>query len=382
MNSRPPIPIPMSARWREFRVVYLPFLAFALLIGVIGLMWLNTGARGNTQGVGEGLRSFVAAPQTGQIQEWLVAPYSIVKAGTPLVVVAPVDPRASFDLLRSLFEMTRIRTEPSLAEDNAMNFERIRVELLRTKSELAIARVKLELAERDVKRNTPLYHEKLVSEDIYELSVNTRDALLAEVEEKDRAVAEIERRLEVLRPIGEPGDPRPDIQLGESLLRLEQAQATAARSLEPMTLVAPIDGMVGAPQRQAGEFVQAGEPLLAVNALRSDRVIGYLRQPYPVDPEPGLPVRITTKTAKPSSFWSHIVQVGAQIESITNSLGFRFQGQIMDAGLPFVVHVPDHIQIRPGEVVDLWVRTRWSLFNTATNQSESSSPAGRGRARL
>ena len=177
MNPRPPIPIPFSVRWREFRIVVLPFMVFALLIGVTAVMYWKSGARGTTNGIGEGLRSLVAAPQAGQIQEWLVKPYTIVDAGTPLVIVTPVDARANFDLLGSVFELARVRTQPSLAEDNAMNFERIRVELLRTKSELAIARVKLQLAERDVARNTPLYLEKLVSEDIYELSVNTLHSL-------------------------------------------------------------------------------------------------------------------------------------------------------------------------------------------------------------
>ncbi len=382
MNPRPPIPIPFSVRWREFRIVVLPFMVFALLIGVTAVMYWKSGARGTTNGIGEGLRSLVAAPQAGQIQEWLVKPYTIVDAGTPLVIVTPVDARANFDLLGSVFELARVRTQPSLAEDNAMNFERIRVELLRTKSELAIARVKLQLAERDVARNTPLYLEKLVSEDIYELSVNTRDALKAEVDEKSRAVAEIERRFETLRPIGEPGDQPDDIQVEESLLRLERAQAAAARSLGPMTLVAPIDGMVGFPQRQAGEFVQAGEPLLGVNALRSDHVIGYLRQPYPLDLQPGMPVRVTTKTSKPDTFWSHIVKVGAQVESITNSLGFVPQGYFVDAGLPFVVQVPDNIQIRPGEVVDLWIRSSWLFFGSATNPPSQSPQPGNGDAQL
>ena len=353
MKSRPRIPIPAPVRWREFRLRIIPIIVFASIVVVIALMLKNHTGGGMVQGIGEGVRSIVAAPQTVRVHEWLVKPHTVVAAGTPLAVVTPVDPRADFDLLRSQFEMARVRSQPSLAEDNAMNFERVRVELLRTKSELAIARVKLEQAERDVARNTPLYREKLVAEDIYELGVNIRDALKAEVEENSKAVAEIERRFEQLRPIGEPDALRDTAANGEWLAGLERAQAIAARNLEPLTLVAPITGMVGMPQRQAGEFVPAGEPLLTINSLRSDRIVAYLRQPYRLDPQVGMPAQVTTRTYKRKAFMSRIAQVGAQMEVLTNSLAVVRPGSVVDVGLPVIVPIPEGITIRPGEIVDV-----------------------------
>lgn len=352
------IPIPRSRRWREFRMRVLPVIVFVTLCAVAGVMWRNYARQGMMLGLGEGVRSVVASPQPAMIEQWLVKPYTIVQQGTPLARLRPVDPRGDFDYLRSLFELERARVQPSVAEENAMNFERIRVELLQTRSEVAIARVKLELAERDVARNAPLYREKLVSEDIYELSVNTRDALKAEVVEKSRAMAEIESRLEHLRPIGEPGMMSVDDAGSNWLARVEKAQAAALANLQPLTLLAPITGMVGLPQRRAGEFVTEGEWLLTINSLRADRIVGYLRQPYPIDPKPGMEVRVTTKTQKSQTFSSHIVQIGAHVEAITNAIGFIPQGTFIDAGLPVIVHVPDDIQIRPGEVVGLTIRPK------------------------
>ena len=371
MKAREPIPIPTELRLREFRRRYVPILVFMLAIGVATLTWRNYLVQETMQGIGEGVRSFVAAPQPVRVQEWLVEPHTIVTAGTPLVVVTPVDARADFDRLASLFEMARVSSQPSLAEDNAMNYERIRVELLKTKSELAIARVKLELAERDVARNSPLYREKLVSEDIYELSVNVRDALKAEVEVKGSAAAQIERRLEQLRPIGEPDGLRDESAMEEWLDRLENAQAAAAKNLEPLTLVSPITGMVGLPQRQAGEFVQAGELLLTVNSLRADRVIGYLRQPYRVDPKVGMTAKVTTRTYKRQRFSSQVVQVGAHLEVLTNSIAFLRPGYVVDVGLPIMVQVPDGINIRPGEVVDVLL---------SNSPAETSTPAPSARS--
>lgn len=256
-----------------------------------------------------------------------------------------------------------------------MNFERIRVEWLKTKSELAIARVKLEQAERDVARNEPLFREKLVSADIYELSTNVRDALQAEVDEKSKACAQIEERLDHLRPIGEPGAlAENDPAVTNWLAQLKEAQSDAARHLEPLTLVAPISGMVDMPRRQTGEFVLPGEPLLTINSLRSERVIAYLRQPYRLDPKVGMTARVTTRTHKREVFSSQVIQVGAQMEVLTNSLALVRPGSLVDAGLPVIVHVPDEVLIRPGEIVDV-------LLTEATAEVTPAASAQTGASR-
>jgi multidrug efflux pump subunit AcrA (membrane-fusion protein) len=155
--------------------------------------------------------------------------------------------------------------------------------------------------------------------------------------------------------IGEPDELRDATANGEWLAELEKAQAAAARNLEPLTLVAPITGMVGMPQRQAGEFVPAGEPLLTINSLRSDRIIAYLRQPYRMDPQVGMPARVTTRTHKRQAFMSRVAQIGAQLEILTNSLAFVRPGSLVDVGLPVIVPVPEGINIRPGEIVDVLI---------------------------
>ena len=86
--------------------------------------------------------------------------------------------------------------------------------------------------------------------------------------------------------------------------------------------------------------------------------MGYLRQPYAIEPAAGMSVHVTTRERKARKFWSEITQVGVQLETITNSLAFVRQGALLDAGLPVVVQVPKGMRIRPGETVDLVFRTR------------------------
>ena len=122
MTPLEPVQIPAALRWREFRIRFVPTVVCIAITAATVWLWRNQISLATTQGVGEGVRSFVAAPQPAQIQKWLVEPYAIVTAGTPLVVINPVDARVDFDLLRSLFEMARVQSQPSLAEGNAINF--------------------------------------------------------------------------------------------------------------------------------------------------------------------------------------------------------------------------------------------------------------------
>lgn len=361
MSTLPNIPTPPSMYWREFRIRYLPVLVFGAVAVASAILWRYAGVGGGLPAMAEGVRSTVSSPQLGIVKQLKVQPYQLVQAGEPIAVVMPQDPRAQLDMLVAELQIARMKYQPTLAQDNAMNYERIRVELFRTKAEVAIAKVNLQRAENEVRRSEPLMKEKLVSEDIYDLAVQTRDAFKAEVDEKGKAVAEIEKRLNELSGLGVPQAMAANDPMNTMLTRLEGLLAASGTNLAPVTLVAPISGMVSLVYRQAGENVVEGEPLVAISSIWSDRIVGYLRQPFPVDPKVGMEVVVTTRDAKRQEFRSEITQVGAQVEVITNALAFVRTGFLVDAGLPVVVGMPPGIQLRPGEIVDLIIHPRPGL---------------------
>jgi multidrug resistance efflux pump len=298
-----------------------------------------------------------------------VRPYQLVNQGDPIAVVNPTDPRMPLELLQAEVLLARMRNEPSPAERNAMDYQRVRVELLRLKSELAVARVNLRRAENELQRNRVLFRDKLLSEDMYDLSVQTREALQAEVTEKDTSVRDLEQRLEELRGLGDPRWTTANPELDRLLTRLEKAQALATTNWAPLTLVAPISGMVAAVLRQPGEYVLAGQPLAGIESLWSDRVVAYLRQPYVIEPEIGMEVRLTTRSPARQQFAISITQVGAQVQIITNALAFVRQGALVDVGLPVVMELPPRSRIRPGELVDLFItRPRETARSTPINR--------------
>lgn len=346
------IPLSSAVIWNTVRRQFVPLLVLGAVVTVIVQQWSNLSG-GGVPGVAEGIRSTIAAPQAGVIKELKVGPYEFVEAGQVLAVLQPTDPRIKLDLAQSELQASRLLLEPSLSDQNALDFERLRVDELRLREELALAKVDLQQAEAALGRAAALRGQKLVSEDAYDLALRNRNYYQAQIQEKQSALKQVQERLVALRPLGEPTEPGTNTAVHALAEAAKKRIDEAASGWGPIDLVAPISGMVHVINRQPGEYAAEGEPLFAIFASRSDRIVAYLRQPYPVDPQPGLKVEVLTRSVQRQSFESEITQVGAQLEPITNSLAFVRPGLLVDVGLPVVVHVPPEVQIRPGETVEL-----------------------------
>jgi multidrug resistance efflux pump len=346
------VPLSPAVVWSTVRRQIVPFLVLAGVFYAIVSQWGNLSG-GGVAGVAEGLRSTVSAPLPGVIKELRVGQYEWVEAGQVLAVLQPTDPRIKLDLAQSELQASRLLLEPSTADRNALDYERLRVEELRLREELALAEVNLQQAEAALRRSAALRGQKLVSEDSYDIALRDRDYYKAQIALKKGALQQVEGRVAALRPLGEPTSPGTNTAIQELADDARRRIRDAAAGWGPIELVAPISGMVHMINRQPGENVAEGEPLLAIFSSKSERIVAYLRQPYPVDPRPGLEVEVLTRTAQRQSFHSKVTQVGAQVEPITNSLAFFRPGLLVDVGLPVVVHVPPEVQLRPGETVEI-----------------------------
>jgi multidrug resistance efflux pump len=353
MKKLEKIPLSRAAIVTELRHKLLPVIVFGFAIVLCVVLLNQFTAGGQAMGIGEGLRSIVSSPRVALIKSLHVSPYEWVEEGEPLAVMVPVDPRASLNLLQSELTIARMKMEPSIADRNAVDFERIRIDMLRMEQDLAIAQVNLERAEKVLRRNQELIKEKLVTADVYDFSVNERDMYRADVGNKLRAVEEIRGRLDTLRSLGEPSKLGTNQFMAELLAIAESRLTDAYSNAGPFILKAPISGMVHNVNRQVGEYVTEGEPLMTIVSDKADRIVAYLRQPYGVEPQPGQAVEVSTRSYERKRFQTQVSQVGVQFEMITNALAYMRPGSVVDSGLPVVVRVPPEMAIRPGEVVDL-----------------------------
>lgn len=358
LDRLPPIPIPPYKRWREFRMEVAPLFVFAAAIATVVYIWRQNIAAPTLQGEVEAVRANVTSPQAGILTQLKVSRFQKVTQGEAVATVMPTDPRLPLALIQSEMDILRARLEPRLSQQrNATDYERLRLEWLLQKVDLASDRVSLVRAESEFKRSADLLQAKLISEELYEVSLRNRDRLVVEVDEKTKLIADLEQGLQRLAILGDPQAPSPTadvvlagIQAQEEKLKLAEAGAG------PITLVAPLTGMVSSVFRNQGENVVNGEPIIAISSLQSEHIVGYLRQPFPVEPEVGMPVEVRTRATRSVSRLSRILQVGAQLEPITNSLAMLKPGNLVDMGLPIEVNLPPDLKVRPGELVDLIIR--------------------------
>jgi|SRR5688572_22884695 len=352
----PPIRTPFSVVWREFRIRVVPFIIFTVVIFAAWRMWKSIPMGNAVRGVGEGLRSVVTSPRIGVLHRLQVQPFQWVEAGDPLVTIFPMDPDAQLDLLQSELQLARLRLEPSMADQNALNYEQVRVDALDLRQQLSDAEVNLVQAESLLARNEKLIKDRLITQDLYELSLRDRNLYQAQVKQITNSLQQIESRLNDLRALGEPQSPGTNQFTRSMIASLETRLLSVETNWNPITLFAPISGQVHLISRQEKEFVVEGEPLFAIASPRSERIVAYMRQPFHVDPQPGMEVEVQMQNQKRLKFVTQIAEVGAQLEVITNALAFIQQGALVDVGLPIILTVPPNVQLRPGEVVSVVVR--------------------------
>ena len=349
------IAVPASIRIRQFRLKVLPVLVFSAGLVVAWILWQNLPANG-IRGIGDGAVSIIASPQDGFLQSEAVAPYGHILAGQPIISITPFDPAGRMDLFQSRLQIARLGMEPSLPERTVIDYEQLRVGSLRLKQELAMAKANLELATKLLPRHEALLKERLISQDVHDATLRDRDLYRAEVEEKSKAIQEIDERLEVLRTMTDPASAANESPATRIIPELENQLLTVQTNWNPILILAPISGEVQF-YRRAGEFVRAGEPILVVNSPRAERVIAYLKQPFPFEPKVGMQMEIITRTRRPQKFVTQIASVGARVEILTNAIAYVPVGALVDSGLPIILPLPPGADIRPGEVVDVLPRS-------------------------
>ncbi|HYG35656.1 MAG TPA: HlyD family efflux transporter periplasmic adaptor subunit, partial [Clostridia bacterium] len=133
----------------------------------------------------------------------------------------------------------------------------------------------------------------------------------------------------------------------ESKLRLTEAE------LSPITLRAPIDGIVTAIYHRAGESITAGQPIVAVATLHPVRIVGYLRTPIQDEPKPGMKVQVRTRGLHREIGIAEIKEVGTQLEAVPATLSGPVKLATADMGLPIDISLPPNLNIRAGELVDI-----------------------------
>src|SRR2546427_288566 len=277
MNPLPVIPTPLAQRWREFRFRIVPILVFSGVLLVLTVMWRRYVAPPTMVGQVEPITAYVTSPKPGTLAQLNLARMQRVKSGDPVAQVITTDPKvltSSLAVIQAEIQLLRVNLQPVIDQQRyAINYDRLRLDWLSQRVDLATARVKLQLAENDLRRASELFKDKIVSEKVFDQMKTARDKFQAEVEERAKLVAELEQNVQNLGLREDPAErnqkpPSPQdvlrasIEVQENKLRLTEAE------LSPLTLRAPMDGLVRVINHRSGEAINVGEPIVDRKSTR------------------------------------------------------------------------------------------------------------------
>ncbi len=351
-----PIPTPPAQRLSDLRTRFLPAAVIGVCVILIGVLWNNNIAAPTLVGQAEPVLANLSSYKPGTVAGLNVTRFQRVKAGDILGHVLIADPKVvetSLAVIRAEIEAFRLNDSPLVRQQrSAVNYIQVRLDWMRQRAVLATARVNLQLAEIELRRNQDLHKDKLVSQSGLDLALATRDGLQREVEELTKLVAEGEQSFKELNPSGDlvkmSNDPtHAAMILQEAKLRQIEAE------LSPVTLRASMDGVVTAIHYRSGESVTAGQAIVSIASVQPVRIVGYIRAPSLNDPKVGMKVEVRTRGGRREVGLAQITEVGTQLEVPPLALASSARPSNTELGLPLEISLPANLSIRAGELVDL-----------------------------
>lgn len=347
-----PIPTPASQIWRQVRLQYVPFVVFMIGLVAAYFLWTRWVAPPTLIGEAEAIRTELRSAQSGRIIELRADLLQSVKAGDILghvIVNEPAVLASSLAVVRA--EMEVLRNSSNLA------VEQLQLDWLNKRVQLIALQGQLQQAEASLSRSTALHKSRLITDEEFEIAKNARDALQSQLQ----AQTELNARLDpATRPGNEP-DTRAIATANQGLNAAIKQKEEQIRLLEaqlgPQPLISPIDGVVTFVYRRIGEAVATAEPIVQITAPKSQRIVGFIRQPVTMEPKPGMSVEVRTRTLHRRSAMTTIAQVGQQLEPVSSSLlaAMRLPVTTIPSEFGLRVHIvpPPDLPLRPGETVDL-----------------------------
>jgi hypothetical protein len=249
-------------------------------------------------------------------------------------------------------QLLELEVDPILMRQRAaLEYERLVVESSHTKVDLAAAEANLAKAKLDLDRNEKLFHQEVISADLFEIYATTHQVLENQARELRGIVRHTDKALERLKYMAETFVPGGENDPVRQALRLEEEKMRVFQDkVAPIQLMSPIDGVVTFIHRRAHENVLAGEAVITITASGGDRIVGYLPMHFPIAPKVGMEVEVQTRTLPRGIGRGRILGFGPQFEITTNLFNRII---VPPLGRPVSVSIPPAMTLSPGEPVDL-----------------------------
>jgi multidrug resistance efflux pump len=347
-DKLPPIPTPVSQRWREFRIQVLPFIVFLSVLTGIVYLWRSYVQPVGVIGYADTNLVNVTSLQDGIISELFVERFQNVTTGQVIAVVVNTDP----ELVKAQVE-SALADIKMLAARNAVDQQRtdqayrlLIQDLLKLRVDQATDQINAILATNETQRVEDLFKLGTASLASLEAERAKRDAYAAALQERGKQMGDLQNSLDELAAKGKAGQPDPFAEA------IEKKTTELELMLKPSQLKSPINGMISMVHHVKSERILRGMPIVSISDPETRRIIAYVRQPVTRVPTTNDFATITTRSQPRQTARGPILHVGAQLEPINPAL-LATDSKRVEVGLPIMVAVPDGIHLVPGEYINL-----------------------------
>lgn len=372
---------PWKLRWQRFRYTWVPGLTFVLLLVVVGTLWQRQDFLPNSVGRVEATRANVASVVDGQLMPLDELPegrWRLFDPVEPGQVVARLNDKPLRALLAALqSDAAALRAELDAAKvttardntelqfdhvrgstDAAWQFERTRLDVLDRLALVEEDRLELSRLESRLQTLTKARGSGLVSESEIDDVRGEIERVTALLDAHRAAVRQAEQnsRSAAERADNVPALVQPEIDklLAPIRASIEAAEARAeevSAQIEMMEIRSPVRGTIAAIYIQPGQAVQAGEWIMTIAADEADHITAYVRPEQHLRPAANMPVGVRPRLPGQRLVASTVQSVGSQWEALPLEL-LRDQ-RIPEWVLPVRIALPDGLEVRPGEIVDV-----------------------------
>jgi membrane fusion protein (multidrug efflux system) len=341
-------------RRRQHRVV--AFAAAAILVlAVTGTLYYWRYARfiiSTDDAYAQADSTILASRVSGYVSAVQVEDDQHVKAGQILARIDDRDYRATLDQSRADVQAAKAdvtNLEAQLAQQDTL-IARARASVAASQAALDLARINRTRAENMAGIGFGSQQQS------QEADAHAREQV-ADLQRDRAALATAEREVDVLRA-----------KLAQARALSERSEAVERRAqldVEYTTIIAPIDGTVGARSLRVGQYVQAGTQLLAIVPLRDVYIIANFKETQLTQARSGQQVRLRVDTFPG-------VDLSGYVDNLAPATGLEFSLLPPDNATgnftKIVQRVPVKIrldtdqpligQLRPGMSVEAYIDTR------------------------
>jgi multidrug resistance efflux pump len=270
-------------------------------------------------------------------------------------------------------------SEQNRAEEErrfAVDVERARLDILGLKAQIAADQITLENLAAEVKIATDLLSKKAIAPYEMEKTQSLYNATATKVLETQKQLVQAELQLKQTQErqdafaLQNPLHPSVDAAL-EAIRKEAAVQEKLMEELmvqrKGLVITAPIEGTVVQilaranelalhragedVLRKAGEAIMAGQPIMTIAQGKPKEIIGYASERQLGQIRPGARVELIKKTAPAQIAKSEVTYIGPVVEQMPARLWPN--PNTPQWGLPFLVKVPDGMELTAGEVVGI-----------------------------